>query len=140
MTYELFPSSPAQPSQQTDTTPAGYDIENIIQQLMQQTGCSAEEAGAAVMRQLAAKKKAAALPDVPYSKLQTEAERMAYMKTLRESTENRVMDKRTREMHESEQRVAAEQEAFAQRMRERSVSQGPMHSTQAAIDFFRTQK
>jgi hypothetical protein len=62
------------------------------------------------------------------------------MKTLRESTMAQSMDKRTREMYLSEQAIAAEQQAFAQRMRERSVSQGPMRSTQAAIDFFRNQK
>jgi hypothetical protein len=110
-----------------------------MHQLMQETGCSADEAGAAVMRQIEAKKKAATLPDVPYSKLKTEAERSAYMKTLRESTMAQSMDKRTREMYESEQAVAEAQEAFKQRMKQRSVAQGPMRSTQAAIDFFRNQ-
>lgn len=135
MTYELFPSSPA-PSEHPATDAQGYDIEGIMHQLMQETGCSADEAGAAVMRQIEAKKKATTLPDVPYSKLKTETERSAYMKTLRESTMAQSMDKRTREMYESEQRVAASQEAFKQRMKQRSVAQGPMRSTQAAIEFF----
>lgn len=139
MTYELFPSSPA-PSEHPATDAQGYDIEGIMHQLMQETGCSVEEAGVAVMRQIEAKKKATTLPDVPYSKLRTEAERSAYMKTLRESTMAQSMDKHTREMYVSEQAIAAEQQAFAQRMRERSVSQGPMRSTQAVIDFFRNQK
>lgn len=139
MTYELFPSSPA-PSEHPATDAQGYDIEGIMHQLMQETGCSVEEAGVAVMRQIEAKKKAATLPDVPYSKLKTEAERSAYMKTLRESTMAQSMDKRTREMYESEQAVAEAQEAFKQRMKQRSVAQGPMRNTQAAIDFFRNQK
>jgi hypothetical protein len=139
MTYELFPSSPA-PSEHPATDAQGYDIEGIMHQLMQETGCSVEEAGVAVMRQIEAKKKATTLPDVPYSKLRTEAERSAYMKTLRESTMAHSMDKRTREMYESEQAVAEAQEAFKQRMKQRSVAQGPMRSTQAAIDFFRNQK
>lgn len=139
MTYELFPSSPA-PSEHPATDAQGYDIEGIMHQLMQETGCSVEEAGVAVMRQIEAKKKATTLPDVPYSKLRTEAERSAYMKTLRESTMAQSMDKRTREMYESEQAVAEAQEAFKQRMKQRSVAQGPMRSTQAAIDFFRNQK
>lgn len=139
MTYELFPSSPA-PSEHPATDAQGYDIEGIMHQLMQETGCSVEEAGVAVMRQIEAKKKATTLPDVPYSKLRTEAERSAYMKTLRESTMAHPMDKRTREMYESEQAVAEAQEAFKQRMKQRSVAQGPMRSTQAAIDFFRNQK
>ncbi|WP_337029501.1 hypothetical protein [Pantoea agglomerans] len=136
MTYELFPDSPA-PSEHPSTDTQGYDIHGIMQQLMAQTGCSAEEAGAAVMRQLAAKKAAKALPDVPYSKLQTEAERTEYMRRIRESTQSSVMDKRTREMHESEQTVADAQKAFAERMRQRSVDQGPMRSNAAAVDFFR---
>ncbi|QHJ80831.1 MAG: hypothetical protein [Bacteriophage sp.] len=143
MTYELFPSAPApsdEPAQEAAVDSQGYDIHDIMNQLMAQTGCSAEEAGAAVMRQLAAKKASQALPDVPYSKLRTEAERTEYMRRLRSSTQNQVMDKRTREMYESEQAVAAEQEAFKQRMRQRSVGQGMMHSNAAAIDFFRSLK
>lgn len=139
MTYELFPTSPA-PSEHPATDAQGYDIEGIMHQLMQETGCSADEAGAAVMRQIEAKKKATTLPDVSYSKLKTEAERSAYMKTLRESTMAQSMDKRTREMYVSEQAVAEAQEAFKQRMKQRSVAQGPMRSTQAAIEFFRNQK
>lgn len=116
------------------------NIQEIMQQLMAQTGCNAEEAGAAILRQLAAKKKASALPDVPYSKLETEAQRAEYMRRIRENTKSRTMDKRTREEHESELRTIEAQKQASQRMNDRSKALGPMHSTQAAIDFFRSRK
>jgi len=143
MTYELFPSSLApfeEPSQQVDTTSAGYDIEGIMQQLMQETGCSADEAGAAVMRQLQAKKAAKALPDVPYSKLRTEAERKEYMRRIRENVaQDTWLPPQMREIAEADMSVAQAQAQFAENMKKKGSSH-PMHSTQAAIDFFRNQK
>ncbi|PIF21295.1 hypothetical protein [Candidatus Pantoea floridensis] len=140
MSTSLFDNSQSANTPSPSEHSTDVNIQEIMQQLMAQTGCNAEEAGAAILRQLAAKKKASALPDVPYSKLETEAQRAEYMRRIREGTEARTMDKRMREEHNSELRTIEAQKQFAQRMRDRSKAQGPMHSTQAAIDFFRSRK
>ncbi|MGC0856775.1 hypothetical protein WKG94_20135 [Pantoea agglomerans] len=140
MTYELFPSTPDTDNAPTDTSSSGYDIEGIMHQLMQQTGCSADEAGAAVMRQLQAKKASQALPDVPYSKLRNEAERKEYMKRIRQSvTQDAWIPPQMREVEEGDISVAQAQAQFAENMKKKG-SASPMHSSQAAIDFFRSLK
>lgn len=70
-------------------------------------------------------------------KLRSDKERIEYMQQLRAKVAPNVwIPPQMQAEYESEQRVAASQEAFKQRMRERSTAQGPMHSTQAAIEFF----
>ncbi|WP_427003694.1 hypothetical protein [Pantoea eucrina] len=130
---ELFPvSSPASPE-----ATSGYNVEQMIEQLVAE-GYSPEESGAAVLRYIERQKAAQHAVNGSAMKLRTDKEKAEYMRQLRSQVSPSVwIPPQMQEQHASEQRVSEAQEAFKQRMKERSTSGGMMRSTQAAIDFFR---
>jgi len=144
MTDQLFPSSQQDifaASGEPSTSTARYDVPAMVQQLVNE-GFSYEESAGAVARYISQRaEETAAQHSVNGSamKLRTDAERIEYMRQLRAKvTPNVWIPPHMQAQYESEQRVAASQEAFKQRMRDRSTAKGPMRSTQAAIDFFKS--
>lgn len=130
---DLFPASSPAPE-----SSSGYDVEAMIAQLAEAADCSLEEAAGAVARHIQKEQQQQANAQGSAMKLRTDKERAEYMRQLRSRVAPNVwIPPQMQEEYASEQRVAAAQEAFAQRMRERSVSQGPMRSAQAAIEFFK---
>ena len=136
----LFDNSPSDlfPASSTGESSSGYDVEAMIAQLAEAAGCSLEEAAGAVVRHIQKEQQQQANAQGSAMKLRTDKERAEYMRQLRSQVAPNVwIPPQMQEEYASEQRVAAAQEAFKQRMKERSVSQGPMRSTQAAIEFFK---
>ncbi|WP_343553754.1 hypothetical protein [Pantoea sp.] len=134
----LFPSPANGP--EISELPAANNIEQMIEQLMAQ-GYNAEESGEAVLRYLEQQKAAQHSATGSAMKLRTDKERAEYMRQLRSQVAPNVwIPPQMQEEYASEKRVADAQEAFKQRMIERSKSQGPMRSTQAAIEFFQNKR
>lgn len=128
----LFDTQPA-PAHQDAPEASGADVETFLHQLMAETGCSAEEAGEAYMRQLAKQKEAKALPQQSYFSLQTKEEKAEYMKRIRENASGSVwIPPQLKELEQSDINVANAQAQFTQNMKAKSKN-----TNQAAIDFFR---
>lgn len=136
----LFPSPASTP--EISQLPADNNIEQMIEQLMAQ-GYSAEESGEAVLRYLENQKVEQHNFNANPSgmRLRTDTEKAEYMSKLRARAEAKVwIPPQMIAEYESEQRVADAQEAFKERMSQRSKAQGPMRSTQAAIEFFQNKR
>jgi len=135
----LFDNTPSVLFPATESAPepsSSHDVEQMIEQLMAQ-GYGADESAEAVLRYINAQKAAQHSANGSAMKLRSDKERIEYMQQLRAKVAPNVwIPPQMQAEYESEQRVAASQEAFKQRMRERSTAQGPMRSTQAAIEFF----
>jgi len=130
----LFDNTPSLfDTTQTSQDASGADVETFMQQLMQETGCSAEEAGQAYMRQLAKQKEAKAIPQQSYFSLQTKEEKAEYMKRIRENASGSVwIPPQLKELEQSDVNVANAQAQFMQNMRSKATN-----TNQDAIDFFR---
>ncbi|MFT4271682.1 MAG: hypothetical protein QM578_11775 [Pantoea sp.] len=133
MTTSLFDTTP-------DTTAPSFDIEAIMQRLMAETGCSAQEAAAAVARQLDKRSQAKAMPEQSYFSLQSKEEKADYMRRIRENASSSFfMTPAMKQAEQADVSIAAAQAQFAENMKKKG-SASPLHSTQAAIDFFRSRK
>lgn len=124
----------------TDTTAPSFDLEGIMQQLMQQTGCSAQEAADAVARQLSKRSQAKAMPEQSYSSLRSKEEKADYMRRIRENTSsNFFMTPAMKAAESADINIAEAQAQFAENMKKKG-SDSPLRNTQAAIDFFRSSR
>jgi len=131
----LFDNTPSLfDTPQTSPDASGADVETFMQQLMQETGCSAEEAGEAYFRQVAKQKEQEiALPEGSYFSMNT-AQRAEYMKRLRaNAVANTYIPPQLKELEQSDVNVANAQAQFMQNMRSKATN-----TNQAAIDFFRS--
>lgn len=130
----LFDNTPSLfDTPQTSQDASGADVETFMQQLMAESGCSAEEAGAAYLRQLAKQKEQeTSLPEGSYFSMNT-AQRAEYMKRLRaNAVANTYIPPQLKELEQSDVNVANAQAQFMQNMRSKATN-----TNQAAIDFFR---
>lgn len=130
----LFDNTPSLfDTPQTSQNASGADVETFMQQLMAESGCSAEEAGAAYLRQVAKQKEQeTALPEGSYFSMNT-AQRAEYMKRLRaNAVANTYIPPQLKELEQSDVNVANAQAQFMQNMRSKATN-----TNQAAIDFFR---
>lgn len=126
MTTSLF--------ENTDTTASSFDIEAIMQQLMQQTGCSAQEAADAVARQLAKRSQAKQAPQETYSSLYGREAQADYMRRIRESTNTEYfMTPAMKDIQRGDVAVAEAQVQFAENMKNKARG----NTNANAIDFFR---
>lgn len=127
-------SSVAPQEELLSSTPShDTDVETFMQQLMQETGCSAEEAGEAYLKQLSKKKEQeTGIPEGSYFKMDA-AQKAEYMKRIRtNAVANTYIPPQLKELEQSDVNVANAQAQFMQNMRSKATN-----TNQAAIDFFR---
>lgn len=140
----LFDEVPEQPtsvfSGAHEEAQPTFDLAAIKQQLMEQTGCSEQEAVDAIARQVAkrAAPKHNPILEVPFSQLRTDKERAEYMRAHSAKVAAEFNnDPYLKALAETDiLSDEAEKQAMA-RMKERGTSQGMMRSVQAATDFFK---
>lgn len=127
MTTSLFDTTP-------DTTAPSFDIEAIMQRLMAETGCSAQEAADAVARQVAKRSQSKQAPQETYSSLYGREAQADYMRRIRESTNTEYfMTPAMKDIQRGDMAVAEAQAQFAQNMRDKARG----NTNANAIDFFR---